>query len=100
MFCPHVAAEMWSAVSPNDTIVSDQPWPQVDADADIEFLLMIDGVSGGRPSVDRRFVEDLPLEALWKRATGNEHADMFRMLAEEGLKIKDRSFTTRKGVSV
>uniref|UniRef100_A0A8R1DG23 leucine--tRNA ligase n=2 Tax=Caenorhabditis japonica TaxID=281687 RepID=A0A8R1DG23_CAEJA len=100
VFCPHISAEMWSAVAADNTLVSDQKWPQVDADASIEFLLMIDGVSGGRPSVDRRVVEEMSMDELWKRAKSNEHADILRILNEEGLKMKDHGVTKRNGFHV
>ncbi|CAI2310157.1 unnamed protein product [Caenorhabditis sp. 36 PRJEB53466] len=100
VFCPHVSAEMWSALSSDGTIVSDQKWPQVDDDAAIEFLLMIDGVSAGRPSVDRRTVEEMSLESLWERAKSNEHSEMLRILKEEGLTTKEHKYSARKGFHV
>lgn len=100
VFCPHVAAEMWSALSPSDDLISSQPWPQTDPDAHIEFLLMVDGVSGGRPSVDRRVIEEMSMDNLWKRAEQNEHGDILRMMKEQGMQMKNHGVTSRKGFHV
>ncbi|CAL2030266.1 unnamed protein product [Caenorhabditis brenneri] len=100
VFCPHVAAEMWTALCPNDSIVSSQKWPEPDPDAHVEFLLMIDGVSGGRPSVDRRVVEEMCTEELWKRAEQNEHGDILRMMKEQGMVIGNHGVSSRKGFHV
>nr|BAC76733.1 leucyl-tRNA synthetase (mitochondrial) [Caenorhabditis elegans] len=100
VFCPHVASEMWSALANDGSLVSDQKWPEVDKDADIEFLLMIDGVSGGRPSLDRRIIEEMSMDQLWERATFYEHADILRMMKEDGMKLKNSSYISRKGFHV
>ncbi|CAO4360269.1 unnamed protein product [Caenorhabditis nigoni] len=100
VFCPHVAAEMWTALEPNSGLISAQKWPEIDADADVEFLLMIDGVSGGRPSVGRQKIENLGLEDLWKRAELNEHSDILKMMKADGIVLKDHRFSARKGFHV
>uniref|UniRef100_A0A1I7T7E4 leucine--tRNA ligase n=1 Tax=Caenorhabditis tropicalis TaxID=1561998 RepID=A0A1I7T7E4_9PELO len=96
VFCPHVAAEMWAALRPSDGLISNQPWPQTDSDAEIEFLLMIDGVSGGRPAVDRRLIEDLRLKDLWKRAEESEHSDILKMIKNKECKSKIKDFRAAK----
>ncbi|ULU09163.1 hypothetical protein L3Y34_013931 [Caenorhabditis briggsae] len=100
VFCPHVAAEMWTALEPDSGLILTQNWPEIDADADVEFLLMIDGVSGGRPSVGRQKIENLRLEDLWKRAELNEHSDILKMIKADGIVLKDHRFSARKGFHV
>ncbi|KAF1768247.1 hypothetical protein GCK72_000059 [Caenorhabditis remanei] len=100
VFCPHVAAEMWSALYPSESLISAQPWPLVDSDAQIEFLLMIDSVSGGRPSVDRRLIEEMGGDELWRRAEHTEHSEILRIMKEEGMVLRDHRVTKRRGFHV
>ncbi|CAD6186309.1 unnamed protein product [Caenorhabditis auriculariae] len=96
VFAPHVSAELWSAL---ETVTSsaEKRWPQVDEDAKIDFMLMVDGVSCGRLAVDRREVEGRTVEETLRRAQRVEHKLVLQKLAEAGLKTQSVTQSERLG---
>uniref|UniRef100_A0A8R1V340 leucine--tRNA ligase n=1 Tax=Pristionchus pacificus TaxID=54126 RepID=A0A8R1V340_PRIPA len=104
VFAPHTAAELYAAVQQVQPIemktaarVSEQPWPEVDADAIIDLTLHVNGVNCGRAPVQRPLVEDLSLEELITRASTHEHKSMIDWLREKQGVIKKATTEGRKG---
>ncbi|CAI5439488.1 unnamed protein product [Caenorhabditis angaria] len=100
VFCPNIAAELWAGMCPEQGLVSQQSWPLVDFDAKIEFLLIVDGVSCGRPSLDRRNIEGFENDEIWRMAKENEHSEFLRLLEENGVTIEKKTVTSRNGFHV
>ncbi|PAV63734.1 hypothetical protein WR25_11566 [Diploscapter pachys] len=96
IFCPNAAAEFWEALSTvprlkcldgqgedRKGLVSQQKWPQIDADADVEFVLIVNNIGCGRVLTPRQQIEHLSREAIFARAKAREHQDVFdRILAK------------------
>uniref|UniRef100_F1KUK4 leucine--tRNA ligase n=1 Tax=Ascaris suum TaxID=6253 RepID=F1KUK4_ASCSU len=94
VFTPHTAAELWSAlcsvVAIDETkwrrteAVTEQDWPSVDADADIDFILKVLDLSCGRVAVPRQLIEGLSAEKVLKIASEGSHKWFLDGLAKAG----------------
>ncbi|VDN03886.1 unnamed protein product [Thelazia callipaeda] len=93
LFTPHVAAEYWAALrsvpSLNGDVILDreineQPWPQIDVDANIDFMINIGKLSCGRIEVPRLIIEHLPAEKALEYAVNDAHCIFFKKLAALG----------------
>ncbi|CAB3407601.1 unnamed protein product [Caenorhabditis bovis] len=100
VFTPHVAAELWDHLDGSQSTIMAQKWPQVDEDAEIDFLLMIDGVSCGRPTVDRRKIENLNFDELQERSRRVEHSQFRAMLDMSRVALKFNEVSRRAGFHV
>ncbi|KAK6729065.1 hypothetical protein RB195_006238 [Necator americanus] len=109
VYTPYSAAEMWAALLSVPPIraslisscpLDEVPWPQVDSDCDIDFILVVNGVGCGRVAVPRQEVEHLPFEKLIQRAKTQEHRDVLEKLKERDLKIQSITSTSREGFHI
>ncbi|KHN75001.1 putative leucine--tRNA ligase, mitochondrial [Toxocara canis] len=110
VFAPHTAAELWSAVCSVPAIdetqrrktltVTEQDWPSVDADADIDFILKVFDFSCGRVAVPRQSIEGLNAEEVFKVAAEGPHRWFIDELAKGGHRPSKYQLQQREGLHV
>ncbi|CAI4225836.1 unnamed protein product [Auanema sp. JU1783] len=105
IYAPHTATELWKALISVETIskfkrnesIALQPWPEVDDDCDIDFTLMINGISAGRVSTPRKEVENLSFPEAVERSRNVEHKDFLQRIATKGVEVTYDSVSKREG---
>ncbi|KAL6730610.1 hypothetical protein Aduo_001570 [Ancylostoma duodenale] len=109
VYTPYCAAEMWAAlhsVPPirasvsSSSLLDEAPWPQVDPDCDIDFILTVNEIGCGRVAVPRQELEHLSMEKLIQRAKSQEHRDVLERLNEKNFKVKSITCSARGGFHV
>ncbi|EPB66874.1 hypothetical protein ANCCEY_14037 [Ancylostoma ceylanicum] len=109
VYTPYCAAEMWAAllsVPPirasvsSSCLLDEVPWPQVDPDCDIDFILTVNEIGCGRVAVPRQELEHLSLEKLTQRARSQEHRDVLERLSEKNFTVKSIMSSSREGFHV
>uniref|UniRef100_A0A915BQS3 leucine--tRNA ligase n=1 Tax=Parascaris univalens TaxID=6257 RepID=A0A915BQS3_PARUN len=110
VFAPHTAAELWSALCSVIAIdetkwrkteaVTEQDWPLVDADADIDFILKVLDVSCGRVAMPRQLIEGLNAEEVLKVASEGSHKWFLEELAKAGHQPLKCELQQREGLHV
>ncbi|VDO21712.1 unnamed protein product [Brugia timori] len=96
LFTPHLAAEYWAALRSVpalsghrvwlDKEINEQPWPQVDPDAKIDFMINVGKLSCGRVEVPRLEIEHLSSEEVLQYAIDDVHSIFFQELASLGFR--------------
>lgn len=109
VFTPYLAAELWAAlqsvpavraaVSPS-CLLTGVPWPQVDPDCEIDFILVVNDIGCGRVPVPRQQIEHLSVQELIERAMSQEHKDIFEKFEEKGFTCESFSTSIREGFHV
>uniref|UniRef100_A0A7E4UWU7 leucine--tRNA ligase n=1 Tax=Panagrellus redivivus TaxID=6233 RepID=A0A7E4UWU7_PANRE len=110
VFAPNLAAELWSALSQVEAIdsktwnhkedVIKQQWPQVDADADVDFCLSAFDISCGRIPVGRQLLEKASDAEIVELAKKQYHQTFFGELTKAGINIADFAVVRRDGFHV
>ncbi|MCP9260414.1 Aminoacyl-tRNA synthetase and BTB:POZ domain containing protein [Dirofilaria immitis] len=82
LFTPHLAAEYWAALCSVPAVnshtvwldkeINEQSWPQVDPDANIDFMINVGKLSCGRIEVPRLEIEHLSNEEALQYAINDE----------------------------
>ncbi|VDK77886.1 unnamed protein product [Litomosoides sigmodontis] len=110
LFTPHLAAECWAALCSvpalnnsgmlRDKEVNEQSWPQVDSDADIDFMINVGKLSCGRVEVPRQEIEHLSSEEALQYAINGVHSIFFQELATLGFRPVSCNKLSRTGFYV
>ncbi|VBB28511.1 unnamed protein product [Acanthocheilonema viteae] len=110
LFTPHLAAEYWAALCSVPAInshavrldkeVNEHPWPQVDPDANIDFMINVGKLSCGRVEVPRLEIEHLSDEEALQYAINGVHSIFFQELASLGFRPVSCKKLSRTGFFV
>ncbi|CAG9535557.1 unnamed protein product [Cercopithifilaria johnstoni] len=110
LFTPHLAAEYWAALRSVpalnshavylDKEINEQRWPQVDLDANIDFMINVGKLSCGRVEVPRLEIEHLSSEEALQYAINGVHSIFFRELASLGFRPVSCKKLSRTGFYV
>ncbi|TKR92967.1 hypothetical protein L596_007513 [Steinernema carpocapsae] len=94
VFAPHTAAEFWAALSSAPSLRGDQwnrnsnvweqKWPQVDRDAEIDFIITVDDVNCGRVASPRLALENVSEDAVRALAEQEYHKSFFEHMKRKG----------------
>ncbi|OZC12372.1 leucine--tRNA ligase domain protein [Onchocerca flexuosa] len=110
LFTPHLAAEYWAALRSVpalnshavclDKEINEQPWPQIDPDANIDFMINVGKLSCGRVEVPRLEVEHLSNEEALQYAINGVHNIFFQELSALGFRPVSCKKLSRAGFYV
>ncbi|VDM95705.1 unnamed protein product, partial [Onchocerca ochengi] len=110
LFAPHLAAEYWAALRSVpalnnhlvrlDKEISEQSWPQVDPDANIDFMINVGKLSCGRVEVPRLEIEHLSNEEALQYAINGVHNIFFQELNALGFRPVSCKKLSRAGFYV
>ncbi|EFO21576.2 hypothetical protein LOAG_06912 [Loa loa] len=110
LFTPHLAAEYWAALRSVpalnnhkvwlDKEINEQPWPEVDPDANIDLMINVGKLSCGRVEVPRLEIEHLSSEEALQYAINGVHSIFFQELASLGFRPVSCKSLSRAGFYV
>ncbi|KAK0425853.1 hypothetical protein QR680_009430 [Steinernema hermaphroditum] len=110
VFAPHTAAEFWAALCSvpatkdaewnRSGFVWEQRWPQVDRDADIDFIVTVGEVNCGRIAAPREQVEAASPDELRALAESRYHSSLFHHMKHKGFAVRGYNVQKRDGFHV
>uniref|UniRef100_A0A914ZAY6 leucine--tRNA ligase n=1 Tax=Panagrolaimus superbus TaxID=310955 RepID=A0A914ZAY6_9BILA len=110
VFAPNTAAELWAALSQVEAIdkklwdhskdVSEQSWPQVDLDSDIDLIINAFDISCGRVPFKRQEIEKMSDEQVMELAKTQTHSQFFGGVSQKNLDMISYGVSRRNGLHV
>ncbi|CAD5207174.1 unnamed protein product [Bursaphelenchus okinawaensis] len=107
---PNISKELWAqlvtvnaydeSIREKDKELEQQKWPQIDPEADIEFIIRMLGITCVKASVPRQLIQHTSKEELLELAKQNYHKGFFDLLSEQNLTINDSRVRRRTGLYV
>ncbi|KAI6182826.1 Aminoacyl-tRNA synthetase domain containing protein [Aphelenchoides bicaudatus] len=99
IFAPNTAQKFWemlktiqplnAEVRYENAQLSEQKWPQVDHDAEIDFIVSVNDTSSSRITVTREAIEHLDDEKLIQLAKQDHHSAFFKLLADRSIDVSN-----------